>query len=96
MIQLKSAKEIERMKAPAAINAEVLAIVRENVLEGVSTYDLDRISLFPHLPDSEVVRSDVADYYQEVQGFDADVGRALARLEVLGELDRTIVLITIG
>ena len=45
MIQLKSAKEIERMKAPAAINAEVLAIVRENVLEGVSTYDLDKISL---------------------------------------------------
>lgn len=45
MIQLKTAREIERMKAPAAINAEVLAIVRENVLDGVSTYDLDQISL---------------------------------------------------
>jgi methionyl aminopeptidase len=45
MIQLKNAREIERMKAPAQINAEVLAIVRENTVEGVSTYDLDRISL---------------------------------------------------
>jgi methionyl aminopeptidase len=45
MIQLKTAREIERMKAPAAIDAEVLAIVRENVLDGVSTYDLDQIAL---------------------------------------------------
>jgi methionyl aminopeptidase len=44
MIQLKSPQEIERMKAPAQIDAEVLAIVRENCLDGVTTWDLDRIA----------------------------------------------------
>ncbi len=32
------------MKVPAQIDAEVLAIVRENCQDGVSTYDLDRIA----------------------------------------------------
>lgn len=44
MIQLKSPQEIERMRVPAQIDAEVLAIVRENCLDGVSTYDLDKIA----------------------------------------------------
>jgi len=44
MIQLKSPKEIERMRVPAQIDAEVLAIVRENCKDGVSTWDLDRIA----------------------------------------------------
>ena len=44
MIQLKSPQEIERMRAPAQMDAEVLAIVRENCVDGVSTYDLDRIA----------------------------------------------------
>ena len=44
MIQLKTPQEIERMKVPARINAEILAIVRENCVAGVSTYDLDRIA----------------------------------------------------
>ena len=44
MIQLKAPQEIERMKAPAQIDAEVLAIVRENCLDGVTTWDLDRIA----------------------------------------------------
>ena len=44
MIQLKTPREIERMKVPAAINAEILAIVRENCVAGASTYDLDKIA----------------------------------------------------
>jgi methionyl aminopeptidase len=44
MIQLKSPQEIERMKTPARIDAEVLAIVKENCLDGVTTWDLDRIA----------------------------------------------------
>ena len=44
MIQLKTPQEIERMKVPAAINAEILAIVRENCVAGASTYDLDKIA----------------------------------------------------
>jgi methionyl aminopeptidase len=44
MIQLKTPQEIERMKVPALINAEILSIVRENCVAGASTYDLDRIA----------------------------------------------------
>ena len=44
MIQLKTPQEIERMKVPGQINAEILAIVREHCVDGVSTYDLDRIA----------------------------------------------------
>ena len=56
--------------------------------------DLDKIELFPHFPDSETVRSDVADYYFEVQRFDNDVEKALNRLEEIGALENTIVVMT--
>jgi N-sulfoglucosamine sulfohydrolase len=55
---------------------------------------LDAIRLFAHLPDSVEVRSDVADYYFEVQRFDREVGAMLVLLEAKGELDRTIVVMT--
>ena len=56
--------------------------------------DLGKIALFSHFPDAEAIRSDVADYYWEVQRFDSDVGKAIAKLEQLGELDNTIVVMT--
>lgn len=59
-----------------------------------SGIDLDKVHLFKHYPDHEVVRSDVADYYFEVQRFDALVGSVVADLERIGELDRTIVVVT--
>ncbi len=59
-----------------------------------SGMDLSKVHLFPHYPDAEVVRSDVADYYWEVQRFDSDVAAAMAKLEALGELDNTIILVT--
>jgi len=40
------------------------------------------------------VRGDVADYYFEVQRFDALVGSAMAALEEIGQLDNTVVLMT--
>jgi len=55
---------------------------------------LDRIRLFGCFPDHPLVRSDVADYYFEVQRFDRLVGAALESLEGIGELDNTIVLMT--
>ncbi|HSG70106.1 MAG TPA: sulfatase/phosphatase domain-containing protein, partial [Planctomycetaceae bacterium] len=45
-------------------------------------------------PDVEEIRSDIADYYWEVQRFDSLVGDALRALEEIGELDNTIVLMT--
>ena len=56
--------------------------------------DLDRIRLFGCFPDCPEVRSDVADYYFEVQRFDGLVGAAMASLEKIGELDNTVVLMT--
>lgn len=55
---------------------------------------VDKIHVPDFLPDNEVVRSDVADYYFEVQRWDRDVGAAMRLLEEAGELDNTIVIMT--
>ncbi len=55
---------------------------------------LDKIRLLQCFPDHEAVRSDVADYYAEVQRFDREVGKLIEKLESLGELENTIVVIT--
>jgi arylsulfatase A-like enzyme len=54
----------------------------------------ENIELMPAFPDSPEIRSDVADYYWEVQRFDQEVGSILDRLRALGELDNTLVVIT--
>ncbi len=56
--------------------------------------DLGRIELPGCLPDMPAVRSDVADYYWEVQGFDQLVEAALTTLEDIGQLDNTIIVVT--
>jgi len=59
-----------------------------------SGMDLDKIRLFPCFPDNRLVRSDVADYYFEVQRFDRLVGSALKALEEEGILENTFVVVT--
>ncbi|WP_298867784.1 sulfatase [uncultured Gimesia sp.] len=59
-----------------------------------SGMDLSKIKLPACFPDAPEVRSDVADYYWEVQRFDKLVGDALALLEQKGELDNTIIFMT--
>jgi len=59
-----------------------------------SGMDISKIKLFDHYPDSEMIRSDVADYYFEVQRFDSDVDRALQKLEKMNLLENTIVVMT--
>ena len=46
------------------------------------------------LPDNETVRSDVADYLWEVQRFDREVGEIIARLQAMGELDNTMIVVS--
>ena len=46
------------------------------------------------LPDTPEVRSDLLDYYFEVQRFDRDLGRIVSTLERLGELEHTIIIVT--
>ncbi len=59
-----------------------------------SGIDLEKIRLFECFPDNEIVRSDVADYYYEVQRFDALVASAIKILEEYGELENTIIVMT--
>ena len=59
-----------------------------------SGMNLDRIKLFECFPDHEIVRSDVADYYYEVQRFDTLVASAIRLLEEAGELENTIIVVT--
>ena len=59
-----------------------------------SGINLDEIRLFECFPDTEIVRSDVADYYYEVQRFDTLVASAMRILEEYGELDNTIIVMT--
>ena len=59
-----------------------------------SGMDLSKIEVPSFFPDSPEVRGDIADYYFEVQRFDALVGSAIKSLEAIGELDNTIVAMT--
>ncbi|MBR5227578.1 MAG: type I methionyl aminopeptidase [Clostridia bacterium] len=44
MIYLKSKAEIEKMKIPAEIMKKVLSAIKENIREGISTEELDKIA----------------------------------------------------
>ena len=56
--------------------------------------DLSKVQVPACLPDDPVVRGDVADYMWEVQRFDHQVGEVLAKLEEIGELENTLVVVT--
>lgn len=55
---------------------------------------LDAIELPPYVPDTAEVRKDYAGYYQEIEDFDAEVGKVLALLEESGQADNTILILT--
>jgi uncharacterized sulfatase len=55
---------------------------------------LEDVVVPPTLPDTEETRTDLADYYYEVESFDLVAGDLLAHLEEIGELDNTIVVMT--
>ncbi len=48
----------------------------------------------PFLPDVPEVREDLADYFGEVMAFDAALGLLVERLEAIGELDNTIIVVS--
>ena len=47
-----------------------------------------------YLPDDEVVRKDMCDYYFEVERFDQRLGKMLTLIEERGELENTLVVIS--
>ena len=55
---------------------------------------LEDVRVPPHLPDNEVVRGDILDYYLEIERFDRKVGSALDLLQKKGRLENTLVVVT--
>ncbi len=55
---------------------------------------LDQATVPSFLPDRPEIRSDILDYYVEIEHFDSQLGRMLAILEEQGELDNTLVIVT--
>lgn len=56
--------------------------------------EVDKVQVPGFYPDTTEIRSDIADYYFEVQRWDSDVGKAIALLEKAGELDNTIIVMS--
>ena len=56
--------------------------------------DPSKVKVPACFPDVTEVREDLCDYFFEVERFDREVGMHFAKLEALGELDRTLVVIT--
>ena len=56
--------------------------------------DSSKINVPSFLPDSETIRSDIADYMYEIQWFDSHLQRMLNELQQRGELDNTLVIVT--
>ena len=48
----------------------------------------------PYLPDDDSVRSDLLDYAFEVEWFDTQLGRMIAMLRDVGELEDTLIIVT--
>ena len=46
------------------------------------------------LPDTPEVRSDLLDYYLQIEWYDAQLGQALRVLEQTGELENTLIVVT--
>ena len=56
--------------------------------------DISKIEVPGFLPNNDLVRNDIADYYNEIEWFDSHLGRMIKALEKAGELDNTIIIVT--
>ena len=56
--------------------------------------DPQSVTVPKYFPDNATVRGDLLDYALEVEWFDTHLGRALKKLEEIGELDNTIIVST--
>ena len=55
---------------------------------------LDDVRVPPIWPDTPEIRSDILDYYVEVERFDREIGEMLRLLEAAGRLENTMVVVT--
>lgn len=59
---------------------------------GKKPSDIDSVPSY--WPDNEVVRTDILDYAVEIEHLDSHLGRILAQLDSIGQLDNTLVIVT--
>ena len=58
-----------------------------------SGIDINTVYVPPYLPDNDTVRSDICDYYSEIERFDTEIGIILEKLREKGLEDNTIIII---
>ncbi len=58
-----------------------------------SGMDISKVVVPKYLPDNEIVRSDMCDYYYDIERFDDQVGELLATLKKSGQWDNTLIVI---
>lgn len=54
----------------------------------------DDVDVPPFWPDVEEVRNDILDYYYEIEWFDSHLASMIHKLEEIGELDNTLIVVT--
>ena len=59
---------------------------------GKSLSDITEVP--PFWPDNDTVRTDLLDYAYEIEYFDMHLGRMIEKLEAIGELDNTVIIVT--
>ena len=52
---------------------------------------IDSVDVPGFLPDHEVIRSDLLDYYTEIEHFDSHLLKMMEYLKEIGELDNTLI-----
>ncbi len=55
---------------------------------------LEDVTVPGFLPDNNCIRNDMLDYYFEIERFDRECGQMIRKLEEIGELDNTIIVMT--
>jgi N-sulfoglucosamine sulfohydrolase len=62
--------------------------------EDEADLDPELVEIPDFWPDHPIVRSDILDYYYEIMWFDTHLGGMIEKLEEIGELDNTIIIVT--
>lgn len=55
---------------------------------------VEDVEVPPYFPDDDIVKSDLLDYAYETEWFDKHLGLMLEKLEEIGELDNTLIVVT--
>ncbi|VAX27068.1 Sulfatase [hydrothermal vent metagenome] len=58
-----------------------------------SGMDINKVVIPKYLPDNDIVRGDICDYYYDIQKFDDQVGDILNTLKKSGQYDNTLIVI---